>query len=77
MPHAIAHVIEYRAHHMNKEVAAAWVAGLGFHEERAAERAAEIKYGFKHGWFYDEMAGAAFKNDGGRGIVWVDQPVMD
>jgi len=75
MAHAIAHVIEYRARIMHAAIWAAYA--LPYAEEKAAIAAAEQAAGFKHGWFYDEMAGACFQNDGGRGIVWVDQPVMD
>lgn len=75
MAHAIAHVIEYRARIMNRAVGDAFK--LPFAEEKAAIKAAEEAAGFKHGWFYDEMAGGAFQNHGGRGIVWADQPYMD
>jgi hypothetical protein len=46
-------------------------------EEKAAIAAAEAAAQYKHGWYFDPMAGRSFQNDGGRGIVWVDQPYMD
>lgn len=77
MAHANAHVIEYRARNMNRKIGEVFAAGLPREQENAAIRFHEIAAGFRHGWFFDEMAGANFKNDGGRGIVWVDQPYMD
>jgi hypothetical protein len=70
-----AHVIEFRAKVMNAAISAAWSGPP--ENEKAAIAAAEKAAGYKHGWFFDELVGAAFQNDGGRGIVWVDQPVMD
>lgn len=68
-----AQVIEYRATRMNRAI---WDCWSGKRPESDIP-AIEAEYGYKHGWFYDETQGRVFQNDGGRGIVWVDQPVMD
>ena len=70
---ANAHVIERQATLMNRELGAVWRGEKGIEEVGKIE----AKFGFRHGWFFDELHNAVFQNHGGRGIVWVDQPVLD
>lgn len=72
-----AHVIEYRNHVMQAAIWNVYMANLGWREERDAVAQAEAAAGYKHGWFFDPMFDRVFQNDGGKGIVWCDQPVMD
>lgn len=69
----LAHVIEYRANRMNRELGDVWT-GI---RPKSDVSVIEANYGFRHGWFYDGMTDRNYQNDGGRNIVWCDQPVMD
>lgn len=77
MPFQIAHVMERRRVFMNQEIAAVWAEGLAWQEEKARIQQVEQAYGFRHGWYFDEMAGKAFQADGGKNVVWAEQPYID